>query len=105
MDIFQCQSELQSTVTHCTQTTLWGEIAPHTVDCGASHKVALSAHYKLYLRDNLKTTEANLMKLLRKIKHNEKVCRAQEFSPYAQGQGHSWVKGHIVPKKKIESQQ
>ena len=38
------------------------------------------------------------MKLHRKIKHNEKVCRAQELGSYAQGQGHNQVKGQIVPK-------
>ena len=36
------------------------------------------------------------MKLHRKIEHNEKVCRAQELSSYAQG--HNQVKGQIVPK-------
>ena len=45
-----------------------------------------------------KTTEANLMKLHRKIEHNEKVCCAQELGSYAQGQGHNQVKGQIVPK-------
>ena len=38
------------------------------------------------------------MKLHRKIKHNEKVCCAQELGSYAQGQGHNQVKGQIVPK-------
>ena len=38
------------------------------------------------------------MKLHRKIQHNEKVCRAQELGPYAQGQGHNQVRGQIVPK-------
>ena len=32
------------------------------------------------------------MKLHRKIKHNEKVCRARELGCYAQGQGHNQVK-------------
>ena len=45
-----------------------------------------------------KTTEANLMKLPRKIDHNEKVCRTQELGSYAQGQGHNYVRGQIVPK-------
>ena len=31
--------------------------------------------------------EANLVKLQRKIKHNEKVCRAQDLGSLAQGQG------------------
>ena len=30
--------------------------------------------------------------------HNEKVCRTQELGYYAQGQGHSQVRGQIVPK-------
>ena len=38
------------------------------------------------------------MKLHRKIKHNEKVCRAQELGSYDQGQGHSQVRDQIVPK-------
>ena len=38
------------------------------------------------------------MKLHRKIEHNKKVCRAQELSSYAQGQGHNYVKGQIVSK-------
>ena len=33
------------------------------------------------------------MKLHRKIKHNEKVCRAHELGSYAQGQGCNQVKG------------
>ena len=33
------------------------------------------------------------MKLHRKIKHNEKVCRAHDL-----GQGHNRVRGQIVPK-------
>ena len=44
------------------------------------------------------TTEANLMKLHRKIEHNEKVCSTQELGSYAQGQGHNQVRGQIVPK-------
>ena len=34
-----------------------------------------------------KSTEANFTKLHRKIKQNERVCRAQELGSYAQGQG------------------
>ena len=45
---------------------------------------------------NSKTTKANLTKLHRKIKHHERVCRAQGLGSFAQGQGH--VKGQIVPK-------
>ena len=44
--------------------------------------------------NNSKTTEANLMKLHRKIEYNEKVCR--------QGQGHNTVRGQIVPKIRSE---
>ena len=33
------------------------------------------------------------MKLQRKIKHNEKVCRAHDLGFYAQGQGRNQVKG------------
>ena len=39
-----------------------------------------------------------LTKLHRKIEHNEKVCRAQDLGSYVQGQGHTQVKGQIVPK-------
>ena len=35
----------------------------------------------------------NLMKLHRKIKHHEKVCRAHDFGSYAQGQGCNQVRG------------
>ena len=40
-----------------------------------------------------KTTETNLIKLHRKIKHNEKVCHAHDIGSYAQGQGHNQVRG------------
>ena len=53
---------------------------------------------KSCLRNNSKTTKANLTILYRNIKHNEKVCSAQELGTYAQGQGHNQVKGQIVPK-------
>ena len=43
------------------------------------------------------------MKLHRKIKHNEKVCRAQDLGPYAQGQGHNWVKGQIVSQNRVSA--
>ena len=33
------------------------------------------------------------MNFHRKIKHNEKVCRAHDLGSYAQGQGHNQVKG------------
>ena len=35
----------------------------------------------------------NLMKLHRKIKHNENVCCAHDLGSYAQGEGHSQVRG------------
>ena len=37
------------------------------------------------------------MKLHRKIDHNEKVCHAQKFGSYSQGQGHIHVRGQLVP--------
>ena len=52
--------------------------------------------------NNSKTTEANLMKLHRKIEYNEKVCRAQELGSYAQGQGHNTVRGQFAPKIRSE---
>ena len=52
--------------------------------------------------NNSKTTEANLMKLYRKIEHNEKVCRAHDIGSYAQGQGHNQVRGQIAPKIRSE---
>ena len=52
-----------------------------------------SVRYKSCLSDISKTTEANLMKLHRKIKHNERVCRAHDLGSYAQGQGHNQVNG------------
>ena len=39
------------------------------------------------------TTKANLMKLHRKINHNEKVCPAQDLGSCAQGQGRNQVRG------------
>ena len=55
-------------------------------------KIELSVRYKSCLSD-ISATEANLMKLFRKIKHNEKVCRAHDLGSYAQGQGRNQVKG------------
>ena len=48
--------------------------------------------------NNSLTTEANLTKLHRKIKHNEKVCCAQNLGSYTLGQGHNQVRGQIVSK-------
>ena len=53
---------------------------------------------KSCLSNNSKTIEANLVKLHRKIEHNEKVCSTQELGSYAQGQGHNQVRGQIMPK-------
>ena len=61
-------------------------------------KVAIRSKVKIMSQLNSKTTEANLMKLHRKIEHNEKVCSAQELGSYAQGQGQNQVRGQIVPK-------
>ena len=52
-----------------------------------------SVRYKSCLSDISYTTEANLMKLHRKIKHNEKVCRAHYLGSYPQGQGRNQIKG------------
>ena len=73
-------------------------------DCGRHIKIAPSTHQsicvfvasKSYLSHNLKTTEANVMKLHRKIKHTEKVCHAQELGSNFQGQGCSRVRGQIM---------
>ena len=44
------------------------------------------------------------MKLHRKIKHNEKVCRAHDIGSYAQGQGRNQVKGqNLVSAKTTEA--
>ena len=53
---------------------------------------------KSCLSNNSKTTGAGSTKLHGGMEHNEKVCRAQKLSSYAQGQGRSQVKGQIVPK-------
>ena len=52
--------------------------------------ISQSIRYKLCLSDSSLTTEANLMKLYRKIKH-EKVCQAHDLGSY--GQGHNQVRG------------
>ena len=49
---------------------------------------------KLYLKLCCsKTTVANLMELHKKIKHNEKMCGAQDLGSYAYGQGCNQVRG------------
>ena len=56
-------------------------------------KVAIRSEVKLCLKSCLSsysnTTQANLMKLHRKIKHNEKVGHTQDLSFHIQGQGHN----------------
>ena len=53
------------------------------------------------------TTEANLMKLHREIKHIEKVCCAHDLGFYAQGQGRNQIRGQnsvsAITKKTTES--
>ena len=53
------------------------------------------------------TTEANLMELHIKIKHNEKVMCAHDLGSYAQVQGRSQVRGQnrvsIITYKTIEA--
>ena len=53
-------------------------------------KVTIRSEVKLCCSS---TTEANLIKLHRKIKHNEKVCCAHDLGFCAQGQGLSQVSG------------
>ena len=56
----------------------------------------LGQRSKSCFSNNSKTTEANLMKLHRKIEYNEKVCRAQELGSYAKSRGHNTVRGKIA---------
>ena len=56
-------------------------------------KVTIGSEVKLCLNSCCSyTIEANLI-LHRKMKHNEKVCHAHDFSSYAQGQGCNEVRG------------
>ena len=52
-------------------------------------KVKVTIRSKSCFSNNLKTTEANLMNLHRKIEHSETVCHAQDIGSYTQGQGHN----------------
>ena len=54
-----------------------------------------SVRYKSCLSHNSETTEANSMKLYRKMKQNEKVWHTQDLGSYAQGQRHNWVRDQI----------
>ena len=57
-------------------------------------KVTIRSKVKLCLKlCCLYTTEAKLIKLHRKIEHNEKVCHTHDLSSYAQGQGRDQVRG------------
>ena len=49
------------------------------------------------LSNNSKTTEANLMKLHRKIQHHEKVCHAKDLAGrVAQSEGHLSRKSGVL---------
>ena len=57
-------------------------------------EVTIGSEVKLCLNSCCSyTKEANLIKLYRKIKHNEKVCHAHDFGSYAHGQGRNQVRG------------
>ena len=57
-------------------------------------KVTIMSEVKLCLKLCCsQTTEANLIKLLRKIKNNEKECHTHDLGSYAQGQGRDQVRG------------
>ena len=56
-------------------------------------KVAIRSKVKTVSQRYLVNYYANLMKLHRKIIHNEKVCYAHDLGSYAQGQGRNQVKG------------
>ena len=60
----------------------------HTHDLGSyAQGQGHDQRSKSCLSNNSKTTEANLMKLHRKIEHYDMVFHAQELGSYAQGQG------------------
>ena len=60
----------------------------HTHDLGSyAQGQGRDQRSKSCLSNNSKTTEANLMKLHRKIEHYDMVFHAQELGSYAQGQG------------------
>ena len=57
-------------------------------------KVTIRSEVKLCLNSCCSyTTEANWIKLHRKIKHNEKVCYAHDFGSETLGQGRNQVRG------------
>ena len=56
--------------------------------------VIIRSEVKLCLKSYCSSTpETNLIKRHIKIKHNKKVCSAQDLGSYAQGQGHNQVRG------------
>ena len=60
-------------------------------------KVTMKSDVKLCLKLCCSyTTETNLIKLHRRIKHNEKVCHTHDLDSYAQGQGRDQVRVKIV---------
>ena len=57
-------------------------------------KVTIRSEVKLCLKLCCSsTTEANLIKLHRKIKHNGTVCHTHDLGSIAQGQGRTQVRG------------
>ena len=57
---------------------------------GEGHKrVKVNVFLTSCLSNNSKTAEAHLIKLHRKIKHNKKVCHAQELISQVQDEGHN----------------
>ena len=54
-------------------------------------KVTIRSEVKLRLKsglnNNKRSTQTNLKKLHRKIKHNKKVCQTQELGSHIKGQG------------------
>ena len=68
-------------------------LGSHSQGQGCNRVKVKKSCLKLCLGHNLKTTEANLMKLKRKIKHNQKVCCAQVLGTHAEGQGSYRVQG------------
>ena len=110
--IWRCRQTVQ-TMTRCHKCGIWSGSALFALVCTVCLKLNFYA-LEGTLRDILKSYRCpsvslsvtkrvsaitlkllNLMKLHGKIKHNEKVCHAQDFGSCAQGQGHSWVRGQI----------
>ena len=62
------------------------------LDPSTKVKVTIEGHvfvvYKLCVCDNLKTAEGNSIKFHMMVKHDEKVCQAQNLDSHSQGQVH-----------------